>query len=392
MKIDICHVYPITSGTAGTYINSIYNALKSNFKQEIFVNYYYKFDYGKKIFYRYSDLSANIAFFKKHNSIRRVLRFFELVCGLLYIFIYIKRNKVKILNYSLNSDLTIEYIFLKAIKQITKTKIAITCHDVLPFGVNLENIKESRKFKKKKSFFNIAHFLIVHNSNSIEELERYYGIKGKHVILSPFPVMDIKPFYQENSLPHDIINILSGKEFIVSMIGYFRKEKGLNVLLKGWNIFSKNISNVQLILAGHFPDKSIIKDTPHNGTIYFHDGFLEDGAYTELIKKSDVIVMPYLRGTNSGIPSSILSMDTIVITSDINMFKTNPLISEDLMFESNNAQQLAAILQMLYKNSDNIKERIKESNKVKLEKYESDFKRELIASYNTLLNFIEDQP
>lgn len=47
MKIDICHIYPITSGTAGTYINSIYNALKDNFSEEIFVNYYFPYLYGK---------------------------------------------------------------------------------------------------------------------------------------------------------------------------------------------------------------------------------------------------------------------------------------------------------------------------------------------------------
>lgn len=50
MNIDICHIYPITSGTAGTYMDGIYNALKSSFSQMVFVNYYYPFTYGKSGF------------------------------------------------------------------------------------------------------------------------------------------------------------------------------------------------------------------------------------------------------------------------------------------------------------------------------------------------------
>lgn len=51
MKYDICHVYPITSGTAGTYIDEIFKSLNDEFKQEVFVNYYYPYNYGKKYFY-----------------------------------------------------------------------------------------------------------------------------------------------------------------------------------------------------------------------------------------------------------------------------------------------------------------------------------------------------
>ena len=385
MKIDICHVYPITSGTAGTYMDSIYKALKNDFSEEIFVNYYYPYNYGKKVFYKYSDLCADYKFLKRHNFIRRIIRFFEMLKGLYKVYRYIKQNNVSILNYSLNSDLKIEYLFLKLVK-LRETKIAITCHDVLPFGVSLENIRNSYQLKNKKRFFQLADYLIVHNENSIKELQCYFGIQGNRVILSPFPVMDIKAFDKEGYLPKIINNAISNQTFIVSMIGYFRKEKGLDILIKGWQMFTPTCPNALLIISGHFPNKLEAEKIRTIPQVIVHEGLLNDNAYTELIKKSDVIVMPYIRGTNSGIPSSILSMDTIVLTSDIDMFKTNPLISEQLMFKTNNSKDLASKLMALYKCTNNDIQEIKQKNKMKLETYIHTFKKDLISSYKKMID------
>lgn len=382
MKIDICHIYPITSGTAGTYINSIYNALKDNFSEEIFVNYYFPYKYGKRIFYKYSDLCAEIPFFQKHNFIRKIVRFFEMSLGLYQIYKYIKKNDVKLLNYSLNSDLFIEFIFLKAVKS-EGTKVAITCHDVLPFGVTLNNIEKSSKLKRKKRFFSLADYLIVHNNNSVIELLHYYNIKGDRVILSPFPIMDITLFYKEGSLPIDIKKIISNQFFIVSMVGFFRKEKGLNILIEAWKKFIINCPNAQLIVAGHFPNK--IDSIKNISNIHIHEGFLNDNAYAELIKKSNVVVMPYIRGTNSGIPSSILSMDTIVLTSDIEMFKMNSLISEKLMFKTCNSDDLAHKLSILYNSNSLEIQNIKQDNNRRLKEFGMVFKQNLVLSYEKML-------
>ena len=385
MKIDICHIYPITSGTAGTYMDGIYNALKSSFSQMVFVNNYYPFNYGKKWFYKYSDLSSQYYFLKKHNTLRRAIRFVELIVGLIRTYVFIVNNKVKVVNYSLNSDLSIEYLFLSALKK-HHIKIVITCHDVLPFGVSLEGITKSKKYAKKKKFFELADFLLIHNENSKSELNRYYGISGNKVISSPFPIMDINIFYKENSLPDKIRNFLSNSSFLVAMVGYFRSEKGLKILIDAWKIFCTTNVNAQLVIAGFFPNKEDLSIISGSNSVCVYEDFLSDSAYAELIKKSNVVVMPYLRGTNSGIPSSIASMGTCVVSSDIEMFKNSPFISECAMFESGNSESLARKLSELYQNRDNINNRIEYECQQNYKNYQALYSKILIKSYKRIVN------
>lgn len=195
--------------------------------------------------------------------------------------------------------------------------------------------------------------------------------------------MDITLFYKEGSLPIDIKKIISNQFFIVSMVGFFRKEKGLNILIEAWKKFIINCPNAQLIVAGHFPNK--IDSIKNISNIHIHEGFLNDNAYAELIKKSNVVVMPYIRGTNSGIPSSILSMDTIVLTSDIEMFKMNSLISEKLMFKTCNSDDLAHKLSILYNSNSLEIQNIKQDNNRRLKEFGMVFKQNLVLSYEKML-------
>ena len=373
MKYDICHVYPITSGTAGTYIDEIYKSLNEDFKQEVFVNYYYPY-----------DLSSPYIFLKKFNTLRRVIRLVELIIGLTRTLINIQRNKVKVVNYSLNSDLFIEYLFLKVLK-FNSVKVIVTCHDVLPFGVSQNNIQQTKKFKTKNKFFELADYLLVHNENSVKELKDYYGISGEKVVFSPFPIMDINTFLKDNSLPVDLQNACSKGYFIVSMVGYFREEKGLKVLIDAWKKFYTNKKNTRLLLAGHFPNKTDLDLIKECQGVVLHEDFLNDNAYAELIKKSDLVVMPYIRGTNSGIPSSIVSMNTIVLTSDIEMFRNNPFVSPEAMFKSEDSKDLADKLEYFYNNKSKIFLKIKEDNRNHFLLYRNSFQNSLVDSYKKIL-------
>ena len=363
-------------------MHAIYDALKETFSQECIVSHYYPYSYGKHWFYRYSELCSSYRFIKRHDFIRKIIRFLELVLALFRSFIFIVVNRVKIINYSLNSDLFIEYYFLKAVKNITKTKIAITCHDVLPFGVDVNNIEKTNAFKKKKHFFDLADFLIVHNKNSVRELNTYFKIDNTRIYIMPFPVMDIRMFLRENSLPANILKYKN--HFVISMVGHFREEKGLDILLDAWEEVTKKLSDAYLIIMGHFPNKDLLKQYLNLKNAVIYDGFLNDNAYAEIIHLSDVVVLPYRRGTNSGIPSSIISMGTMILASNIEMFKNNQIISKDLLFNSGNASSLANKLVWIYSLSKDEKEDIIKNNIFLLKQYISSFKHDIIYAYNLM--------
>ena len=85
-KIDIVHIYYGTQGASGLYIDEIYCSLKNQgFTQEIFVSYYYPFPYGKRIFYKFTDLASGIKNFK----LRKYFRALEMLHGFLKCFLYV---------------------------------------------------------------------------------------------------------------------------------------------------------------------------------------------------------------------------------------------------------------------------------------------------------------
>jgi glycosyltransferase involved in cell wall biosynthesis len=345
--MDILHIYGITSGSAGSYMHKIYSALEKQFTQDIIVNYYYPYRYGKKVFFKFSDLS-NSNFFHKINKLRLVIRYFEMMFGLMYSLFFIWIKKPKIINYSLTSQINIEYIFLFIISKYSKSKLFLTVHDVIPFQTTFTNQKSD--IKKRKSFFNLADKLIVHNKNSINDLKKYYNISSSKIIYHLFPVMDISEFNYEKDKNYELEKIFTKNNFIFSFVGHLRKEKGIEVLLKAWDIFTKEFPThkSQLVIAGNIP-KGFKYNFNKYTNIILIDKFLSDFEYKEIIIKSDCIILPYTMGTNSGIPSTVLSLKTQLITSDIDMFLNNEFIDKQYIFKNKNSKSLALIMNNILK-------------------------------------------
>lgn len=347
--MDILHIYGGTSGSSGTYMNEIHKALNKNFNQEVIVSYFYPFNYGKKIFYKFSDLSKP-NFLHKINKIRLAIRYIEMMFALCYSFIYIKTKKPKVINYSLTTQVNLELIFLKLIKKYTKSKLLITAHDVVPFETNYSNYEQS--VLKRKRFFDLADKLIVHNQKSIDDLKKYYDYNENKIIKYSFPIMDITDIqYNEED---KIKNLIPTNKKIFSFVGHLRKEKGIEVLLQAWEDFTKNYEISKecfLVIAGSIP-KGFNYNFSDLDNFILVDRFLNDVEYKSLIKTSECVILPYTKGTNSGIPSTVLTLGTKIITSDIDMFKDNEVIDKKYMFNSGDSNDLVSIINKLASSND----------------------------------------
>ena len=341
-KIDILHIYAGTSGSSGLYIDAIYKALEIEFNQEVIVSYKFPFNYGKKIFYRFSDLSTK-NFTHKIDKLRLIIRYFELLYALIYSLIYIIINKPKIINYSLTTQINLEYFFLKLVSKFSKSKIWITAHDVIPFKTNYTDFDKS--IKKRKMFFDLGHRIIVHNSNSINDLVSSYRINKLKILEFPFPIMDLNkiPNYQ---IPTIINDLLLPKKKYFLFVGHIRTEKGINILLEAWQkiVLKDDFINNTLVIAGNIPKGFDFNFNKQN--VVTINRFLNDFEYRFLIENSKCVILPYTRGTNSGIPSSVVALKTKLITSDIDMFKTNSLIDQKFIFENKNIDDLISVMKL----------------------------------------------
>ncbi|WP_321281286.1 glycosyltransferase [Marinifilum fragile] len=380
-KKDILHIYAGSAGSAGSYIRELFLGLQPNFDQELVVNYYYPLSYGdaKRRFYRFSELSSPFKY--RNKKIRLIIRYFELLFTLLYSYIYLISHKVSVLNYNLTSDLFVEYLFLKIVKVTTKTKVLITCHDVVPFGTD-DELGLKKKILRKKMFFDLADFLIVHNESSKHDLQKHFQITD-NIIQYPFPVMSLRT---DNPLKKKSNGVIK-----FGMIGHIRNEKGLDVLIDAWRLFYKPDKNVELIIAGNFATSDAYDLSTFNGlSIKVIPSFLSDERYKQLIEELDVVILPYKRGTNSGIPSSVISLDSLLLTSDIPMFKCNPLIPLSFQFESKNAISLAEKMNWLCSLTEEERQSYRSKNTNQLINYRGLFIETTNQVYSNLINNNKD--
>jgi glycosyltransferase involved in cell wall biosynthesis len=377
--IDITHLYFGTAGAAGLYMHRIHQALSNEFEQDCIVNHYFPFDYGRRYFFRFTELSGKNVF-NSWRYLRFFIRYLELVAGLLCSTMLLARNGSKLVNYNLISQHNVEYLFLRFWKRYLKKQIMITLHDVVPFAPQYKSFFPAKNTKQK--IINLADYILVHNQNSIDDFRSAFHYDGK-IVKHPFPVMDLRDMFGIPSDTHAGSGDAEPYKFL--FVGHPRIEKGLDVLVKAWKQIDSSRNGCKLIVASNIDKRApLYADLSSMENVDILPIFLSDKMYYELIASADCVVLPYKRGTNSGIPGSVLSLGVRVVCSDIPMFKNNTLIPENSFFETENPGAMAAkMLEMLQ--LDRQRGAVKAELEAEVREYEDQFKREVVSLYGALL-------
>ncbi len=365
----IYHIYWGTAGNAGLYLDEIYKTLeKYGYSQKAFVNYYYPFDYGEKVFFKYTEMGHC-----KIKRFRGYFRFLELLWAILRIFIRTIIDRPAIINYSLVGSFAIVRWYLVLAKKITGAKIVLTCHDILPSQSSLQGA--SSELRNRKKIFKSVDYYLVHNRLSEIQLKEIFMIEETRIVRHLFPIMDLSKLV-------DIKNTdLRKSDFL--FIGHLRREKGVDVLLEAWDIFHQDYPNALLRIAGNLPkmENLYIEKYKDRDDVDFMLKFLSDDEYCSLIESTLYVVLPYKHGTNSGVVSTVLALGANVIASDIPMFEQNPLLSKKSLFETENPSSLAKVMEYAMNNA-----RTDEKNDLGLREYRQRFEKEVEEVYSTLLN------
>ena len=109
--------------------------------------------------------------------------------------------------------------------------------------------------------------------------------------------------------------------------------------------------------------------------------FLSEEEYFTLARQTRYVVLPYTEGTNSGVVSTLATLvGTNIITSDLEMFTSNPLLNREYMFKAGDSAALCEKLSLTYGN------RVEDSqNMADVELYRSSFGQEVVALYKRLV-------
>ena len=327
---------PATAGLSGTYLAEMERST-AYLQQKIFFvgNFYCPGANIWRLFYKYSELHAQPRY--RLGRLRLLVRSLELVYALARIVVRTAIQRYKTVCYALSSNLLAEYAFLWVLKHLVRCKVIIICHDVIPFVGVGESLQS--KSNTRARFYRLADFLLVHNSNSRSDLMKVFGVQPAKIYSVPFPVMD--PWLLETRVRNKP-SPKSSTETQFLFVGHLRQEKGIDVLISAWKIAQTQLSKSTLVIAGNRP-RGVKIDVSEldRSRVTVITRYLSDDELLDLVDQCDCVILPYRRGTNSGIPGTVLVLERDLIVSDIPMFKNNTLIPPHAFFASENAEALA---------------------------------------------------
>jgi glycosyltransferase involved in cell wall biosynthesis len=355
-----------TSGCAGGYIDGIVRNLAATDRVEVAVSHYFPFNYGLKIFYKYSELTAQGKY--KLGWLRLYVRLMELLIALGRLLVYIRAARIRVVCYALSSNLWVEYVFLYLAKRVGRARVYLICHDVIPFVLPGEDYDQ--KLDKRRNFYQVADKLLVHNENSVRELTTVFEVPVAKIARFPFPLYDLSTMGLRTI---DVLGPSPNKRFL--FIGHLRAEKGIDVLLNAWSSFVARRPDAELIVAGNIPPGFVYDFAGMaEQQLRVIDRYLSDEEYLNLIRQADCVVLPYLRGTNSAVVSTALSQRKDLIVSDIEMFRNNPLIPAESFFRSGDP---ASLTERLIYFSDGARDDTPAAREARFHRYEAQFRVEV---------------
>ena len=168
-------------------------------------------------------------------------------------------------------------------------------------------------------------------------------------------------------------------------IGVMREEKGVQILVDAWKKLGNNF-NGELVIAGFKPQNVQIDFSKLNDFKNFKliMKSLSDNEYSNLIKETDYAIFPYLKVGNSGVLSTVVSLNKVPITTKLKVFVDSEFVNEDLICEVNNVDDLAKKIKEVSNNHQsnyiNYTKKIEEN----LNKNKKDFYKNVIEAYKKI--------
>jgi glycosyltransferase involved in cell wall biosynthesis len=206
-----------------------------------------------------------------------------------------------------------------------KPKIIIEFHEVVdPFEESLLPIRLYSKITGKFLRKNLDAY-ITHSESDKQLVAKRYSITPEkiHVILHGLydqygELLDIKDAREKLSI---------NEEFVILFFGLIRKYKGIFNLINAFEqLPSKILEKSRLLIVGEiWEDRkellNRIKVSPLQDKITLVDEYIPDEKVNLYFSASDVVVLPYLRASQSGIAHIAMSFGKPIVVSEVGGLK-----------------------------------------------------------------------
>ncbi|MBN3040354.1 MAG: glycosyltransferase, partial [Candidatus Omnitrophica bacterium] len=206
------------------------------------------------------------------------------------------------------------YTISKLIKKNTNTRILYICHNVLAHESRPpDNFFTKTAIKQGDSF-------IVHSKNDLENLRKL--IPEAEIKQIQHPIYD---FFKENPISNDAAQEKIGlKGKILLFFGFIREYKGLKYLIQALPLIREK-ADVKLLIVGEFWEKEnnyrkLISSLGLEEHTKIISGYVPDEDVGMYFSACDLLVLPYISATGSGIVQIANSFQKPVIATRLGCF------------------------------------------------------------------------
>ncbi|HKV38134.1 MAG TPA: glycosyltransferase family 4 protein [Blastocatellia bacterium] len=192
--------------------------------------------------------------------------------------------------------------FLSRWLRFAGVKCVIECHNVFPHEKTILDLPLT-----SIAFHPVTNF-ITHSRQDRETLLKYFS--GEKIVR-------IAPLPSSGELVSRSDSPRAGRTML--FFGFIRRYKGVDVLLEAMHKVTSKME-CRLILAGEFYDDQtryikLISDYGLASRIELHDGYVPTEEVSALFARADVLIMPYLSATQSGVATMAIESGLPIIAS-----------------------------------------------------------------------------
>ncbi|OGP93042.1 MAG: hypothetical protein A2156_03935 [Deltaproteobacteria bacterium RBG_16_48_10] len=198
------------------------------------------------------------------------------------------------------------------LKRWRRTKICFLCHNVRPHESTMLDTLLIRYA------FIAPDYFIVHSEPDLKELERLKP--GAKVFKIPHPIYEI--FRAGKRMGHlEARKELGVDGNVVLFFGYVRRYKGLKYLLQAFPKVLREVDCTLLIVGEIYEDKEeylqMIEQSSAKDKIRLIDQYVPNEKVALYFDAADVVVLPYVSATQSGIVQIAYGFNKPVITTRV---------------------------------------------------------------------------
>jgi glycosyltransferase involved in cell wall biosynthesis len=204
------------------------------------------------------------------------------------------------------------FVMCSILRVMRAGRILFICHNVVPHETSpLDRILS-------RIAFSTAHAFIVQSGEDGRNLHRLR--KGARMEIHPLPLFD---FFRTDSLRMDEARGLlgEGEGSLLLFFGYIRPYKGLSYLIEAMGILRERME-ARLLVVGEFyeerePYLELVERLGLSESVRFVDRYVRNEEVQAFFAASDLVVLPYVSATQSGIAQIALSFDRPVIVTRV---------------------------------------------------------------------------